>query len=755
MRYLSTLIVCTVISVTTIWSQTTTDRYRQAEQLLSFNLKKKLYNQYLNAQWTDNNNLWFKTVTRKGTEYLFVKSRTGKKNQLFNQQLLAKKLSKELNKDITPFALGISDVKYSEKSKALSFKKDEYNWVFDIKKGKLSKEDKIEKSNPLKSTSPDKQYTVEVKNHNLILTNNNTKQTKDLTNNGTTTYGYGESLSWYFVKNESKNTPDKFDIEVYWTNNSKKIIVPRYNREHARKLYMYRSLPDDGTRASILSYERPIAGDSLVTTVDYVIIDINTGNITKVDLKPNAAFLGTYIYTTKDNNNKAYRVQFNRGYQSRDLIEIDLETGKTRTIYTESSETYVDVYNEYLYILADEDAFLWQSEEDGWNHIYKRSLKDGSLIKQITEGEYVVRSVVDVDVKKNQILFMASGKESGDPYFKYLYSTTLNGETAKLLTPESADHNISLSPSKEYFIDNYSRIDLPNIAKLRSGKKSGYSKVILKEDIEDLKQMGWKPAQPFKLKARDGKTDIYGVIFLPTNFDPNKSYPVIDGTYSGPQTIRSPKTFRRAVLNNDLALAELGFIVVNIDGLGSAFRSKKFHDFSYRNLGDIGAPDHIKAIKELAEKHSYIDATRVGIYGHSAGGYDAVRAMLMHPDFYKAGVSSAGNHDHRIAKAWWPELYMGYPAGEHYDDQSNFTHADKLKGKLLLIHGREDQNVNPAASMRMADELIKQNKDFDLIMIPGRDHSTVYYDKYLIRKRWDFFVKHLAGEDIPDEYKIK
>lgn len=375
MRYLSTLIVCTVISVTTIWSQTTTDRYRQAEQFLSFNLKKKLYNQYLNAQWTGNNNLWFKTVTRRGTEYLFVKSRTGKKSQLFNQQLLAKRLSKELNKDITPFALGISDVKYSEKSKALSFKKDEYNWIFDIKKGKLSKEDKIEKSNPLNSISPDKQYTVEVKNHNLILTNNNTKQTKNLTNNGTATYGYGESLSWYFVKNESKNTPDKFDIEVYWTNNSKKIIVPRYNREHARKLYMYRSLPDDGTRASILSYERPIAGDSLVATVDYVIIDINTGNITKVDLKPNAAFLGTYIYTTKDNNNKAYRVQFNRGYQSRDLIEIDLETGKTRTIYTESSETYVDVYNEYLYILADEDAFLWQSEEDGWNHIYKEVLR--------------------------------------------------------------------------------------------------------------------------------------------------------------------------------------------------------------------------------------------------------------------------------------------------------------------------------------------------------------------------------------------
>ncbi len=755
MRYLSTLLVCMIISVTNICSQTTTDRYKKAEQFLSFNLKKKLYNQYLNAQWTKSNNLWFKTVTRKGTEYFFVKSKTGQKSPLFNQQLLAKRLTKALEKDVEPYTLGITNVKYTEKSRTLTFIKDGYNWAFSIKRGDLTKEDKNKPKNSLQSTSPNKLYTVEVKDHNLVLTNNNTKETQNLTTDGTDTYGYGESLSWYFVKNESKNTPDKFEIEIYWTKDSKKIVVPRYNREYARKLYMYRSLPEDGTRASILSYERPIAGDSLATTVDYVIIDITTGGITNVNLKPNAAFLGTYIYTIKGNNNKAYRVQFNRGYQSRYLIEIDLNTGKTRTIYTEKSETYVDVYNEYLYILNDENAFLWQSEEDGWNHIYKRSLKDGSLIKQITKGEYVVRSVVDVNTKKNRILFMASGKEKGDPYYKYLYSTTLNGEIAKLLTPEIADHSISLSPSKELFTDNYSRIDLPNIAKLRSVKKTRYNKVLLKEDIDDIRQMGWKPAKPFKLKARDGKTDIYGVMFLPTDFDPNKVYPVIDGTYSGPQTIRTPKTFRRAVLNNDLALAELGFIVVNIDGLGSAFRSKRFHDFSYRNLGDIGAPDHIKAIKELAGKHSYIDATRVGIYGHSAGGYDAVRALLMHPDFYKVGVSSAGNHDHRIAKAWWPELYMGYPVGKHYDEQSNFTHADKLKGKLLLIHGREDQNVNPAASMRMADELIKSNKDFDLIMIPGRDHSTVYYDKYLIRKRWDFFVRYLANKDIPQQYTIK
>lgn len=274
-------------------------------------------------------------------------------------------------------------------------------------------------------------------------------------------------------------------------------------------------------------------------------------------------------------------------------------------------------------------------------------------------------------------------------------------------------------------------------------------------DISEILALGWKQPEPFVVKGRDGKTDIYGVIFYPANFDPNKSYPIIEGTYSGPQTIRSPKTFRRGLSNDDTPLTQLDFVLVNIDGMGSAYRNKEFHDFSYKNLGDIGGPDKIAALKSLAKKYPWMDISKVGIFGHSAGGYDAARALFAYPDFYKVGVATAGNHDHRSAKAWWPELYMGYPAGEEYDQQSNYTMAKNLKGNLLLVHGDMDQNVNPTASMRLAAELVKANKDFELILLSNKDHTSAYYDKYLTRKRWDFFVKHLHGFTPPKEYKIE
>ena len=277
---------------------------------------------------------------------------------------------------------------------------------------------------------------------------------------------------------------------------------------------------------------------------------------------------------------------------------------------------------------------------------------------------------------------------------------------------------------------------------------------IAKGDIDDLLKLGWSAPEFFKVKGRDGKTDIYGVIYKPFNFDPTKKHPVIDGTYSGPHTIRSPKTFRKALINDDVPLAQLGFIVMNIDGLGSAFRSKEFKNHSWENWGDTGAEDHIIGIKEMAKKYSYIDTSRVGIYGHSAGGYVAVRALITHPEFYKVSVSSAGCHDLKIDKVWWPEHHMGV-VGPHYDEQSNIVNAAKIQGKLLLVHGDLDNNVNPVASLRLAAEMIENNKDFDLLIVPGHDHYTLYNCKCFIRRRWDFFVDNLICVEPPKEFLIK
>jgi len=333
-----------------------------------------------------------------------------------------------------------------------------------------------------------------------------------------------------------------------------------------------------------------------------------------------------------------------------------------------------------------------------------------------------------------------------------LYRVNLEGKGLSLLTPEKAHHQIFISPKGKYLVDNISRVDLPTITVLRRTRDGKKLLTLARADVTKLKEMGWQFPEPFKVKARDNKTDIYGVIFRPSRFDPSRHYPVIDGTYTGPQAVRTPKSFIRGLRNSDQPLAELGFIVVTIDGLGSARRSRAFHDVSYKNLGDIGAADHIKAIKELAGRYPYMDIQKVGIYGHSAGGYDAAHALLTHPEFYKVAVSSAGNHDHRMAKIWWPELYMG-PMGDHYNKQSNLSLVKNLKGKLLLVHGDMDNNVNPASTLRLAAELVKANKDFDLLIIPNRRHNLSDHP-YFIRKRWDYFVTHLLGKTPPPQYKI-
>lgn len=368
--------------------------------------------------------------------------------------------------------------------------------------------------------------------------------------------------------------------------------------------------------------------------------------------------------------------------------------------------------------------------------------------QQVTKGAFVVREIEYIDEENRRIFFTASGRETNrDLYLEHLYSVNFDGTGLKLLTPEPADNDIDFSPGYRYFVDTCSHVDLKPVSVLRKSSDGSVITRLEEAGIKDLKATGWQHPEPFKVKARDGKTDIYGVVYRTSNFDPQKKYPVIDGTYSGPQAVRTPKSFRGGYRNGDQPLVELGFIVVNIDGLGTAGRSKAFQDYSWKNLGDIGGPDHIKAIREMAEKYPYMDTTRVGIYGHSVGGYDAARALLKFPDFYKMGVSSSGNHDHRIAKAFWPELYMDYPDEKHYDEQSNFKLAGNLEGKLLLVHGDMDDNVHPAETIRMADALIKTGKYFDMLIMANKKHGLGSENNYFTIKRWNYFVEHLLGAE--------
>ncbi len=617
-----------------------------------------------------------------------------------------------------------------------------------LKTYEIAEVEKPTKYKKTESISPDSTLLAFIKDYNIWVRTVITGKETQLTTDGEELFPYGGYISWYFTQNESTNQTVEFEIDVDWSKDGKKLLIYRYDRRNAQKLYLYKSLPEKGWRSEIYSYYRPLAGDSLVPTIEYYVANLETKKVVKIDLHPIPTFANYSTEWSKDSKS-VYKLFYKRGWQKGSFTKTNAVTGKTKVIYSETSKTYVDPMMGQYKLINDEKELLLLSEQDGWNHIYHIN---GTVINQVTKGKYVVRNIKYVDEKTKKIYFTANGKEEGrDPYYEHLYVIDYSGKSVTLLTPENAYHSVTFTNDNKYFVDNYSRVDLPNKAVLRNTKTRKLVMTLENTDASILDSLGVVAPEQYMVKARDGKTDIYGVIYRPSNFDPEKSYLIIDYSYSGPQTIVTPKSFGRGVLNMNYAIAELGFIVVTVDGLGSAFRSKEFHDKSYKNLGDIGGPDHIRAIKKLAEKYPYMDTTRVGMWGHSAGGYDAVRVLIAYNDFYKVSVSSAGNHDHRIAKAWWSEIYMGYPAGKHYDEQSNIINASKLKGKLLLAHGDLDNNVNPSGSTRMAAELIKANKDFELLMIPNVDHGGLWWDSYFIRKRWDFFVKNLKGEEPPIE----
>ena len=748
-----TILIFLLLSAGNIFAQGELKDYQEAEKWLYNNSRGKIYNAGIQANWIgQGDSLWYTTKTRKGKEYFLVNVKQKQKTSLFNHEKLAAQISEALNKEYKAYDLNLTHINLKGKD-ILNFALDTSYFKISLSDYKIQKTDRPEKRKPTELPAPNTKRIAFIKDYNIYLKDKDGSNEVQLSKDGCETLSYGNSIPWVFVRNENNKQDVEYEISAYWSPDSKYLICSKYNRKEAQNLYMYNCAPEKGLRAEVYSYERALAGDTCLAQTSYVIFNAETGNEIQCDLPENASFLeGGFEWKS---NSHAYTIRYQRGYQTRELIDIDVETGKTRTVISETAATYVDV-NMLLYrITTSSNNIIWSSEKEGWNQLYVYDYKTGKQINKINTGEYVVREICKVDEKKEKLYFTACGNEKGDPYYTYLYSINFDGSGLKLLSPENATHSCTISPNGKYVFDDYSRVDLPNHFLLRNAKNGTKILDLAQLDIDDILAMGWKAPEMYTVKARDNKTDIYGVIYRPFKMDSAKKYPIIDGTYSGPQTIRTPKTFTSALFSMDVSIAQIGFIVMTVDGLGSAYRTKKFHDVSYKNLGDIGAPDHIKAIKEMAAKYPYIDIENVGIYGHSAGGYDAAHALLTHPNFYKVGVSSAGNHDHRIAKAWWPELYMGFPAGKHYDEQSNLFLADQLQGKLMLAHGNMDNNVNAASSMRMANALIKANKDFELLLIPECDHSSLYYNKYFIRKRWDFFVKNLWHKEVPNSYLIK
>ena len=532
-----------------------------------------------------------------------------------------------------------------------------------------------------------------------------------------------------------------------WSPDSNRLAAYKIRPGQRRYVHYVESSPEDQLQPkhSVLQYAKP--GDVLDVERPVLFqVDAKTQTVVDPALFPNAYDMSRFEWRR---DSSAVTFEYNeRGHQVYRVIAIDAASGRARAAVTEESRTFFCYSGKkFRHDLDDGDEIIWMSERDGWNHLYLYDGATGKVKAQITKGAWPVRSVVQVDEKSRQIYFTASGMYPGkDPYFVHYYRINVDGTGLLPLTKADANHAVVLSADARFYTDTYSRVDLPPVTELRRTSDGELVSTLEKADITELAKAGWKAPEVFVAKGRDGTTDIWGVIVRPTNFDPARKYPVIENIYAGPQGSFVPKSF--AAYNAMQAQADIGFIVVQIDGMGTNNRSKAFHDVAWKNLKDAGFPDRVLWHKAAAAKYPYYDISRVGLYGNSAGGQNSLGGLLFFPEFYKVAVSSAGCHDNRMDKIWWNEQWMGWPIGPEYAASSNVDNAYRLQGKVLLVVGEMDQNVDPASTYQVVNQLIKHNKDFDLLVIPGAGHGPG--GAYGEHKRFDFFTRHLLGVTPPD-----
>ena len=732
------IFLCFLATAISVKSQGKLEDYQRAE-LFNGLLQNKIYHTPNNVTWLAQKKQYFYIITtEKGTEYIVLDPISLTKNQAFDQQKLAIALSTVTNEKQEAFKLKITGVNMSSDANSVQFNYNNKQWSYDLLSNKCEEVKKLnnqerywgEGNNDLtdrKTKSPDGKWNAYIKNFNLFIKSSaETDKEIQLSFDGSE----GEYYSSY----------------IYWSPDSKKIVSNKVRPNKQHLIYLIESSPTSQLQPILQSRNYLKPGDALPHRQPSLFLVDAKKQITLDYSKIQSQYAVDNIEWRKDS--RAFTFHYNqRGHQKFSVIEVSA-TGNVRELIVEESKTFITYSSKmFRYDVNDGNETIWLSERDGWNHLYLYDA-DGKVKKQITKGDWVVRRVVNVNEKDRTIIFEASGLEKDqDPYFIQYYKVKFDGTGFTKLTSENGNHKAYFADDYSTFVDTYSTIEKPQVTLLRDAKTGKILKEIENADINALLKTGWKLPEIFTAKGRDGKTDIWGMIIRPSNFDPNKKYPIIEYIYAGPHDSFVPKSFVNDSRGSLHELAELGFIVVQCDGMGTSNRSKAFHDVAWKNLKDGGFPDRIAWIKEAAKKYSYMDIDKVGIFGNSAGGQSSLGALLFHPDFYKVAVSSSGCHDNRMDKMWWNEQWMGFPIGPEYAESSNVDNAYRLQGKLLLILGELDDNVDPSSTMQVINQLIKNNKNFDFLMVPGMKHSLG--GDYGEHKRRDFFVKHLLGIDPP------
>ncbi len=739
--------------------QLTAEDYERGEQSLSFHTKGLVLGDAVTPHWIDDYRFWYSNRFEEGTEYILVDLKKNEKARAFDHKMLAQALEKLTGDHFSAFDLHMEDLVIKEREPSVVFEMAGQHFAYDTRKKTCSHVDPLRRyAGNGAVLSPDGQKAAFIRNFNLWVKDLRTDEIKQLTTDGKEDFGYATNNAGWIKRDRPV---------LLWSPDSKKIATFQHDGRGVKEMYL---VTTNVGHPKLEAWKYPLPGDSLIFRIERVIIHVDEGKVVRLQMPPDPHRSSTTdhiagrdgrfldVAWSEDASQLAF-LSNSRDHKEAFLRIADPETGIVRDILEERVETFFEsgYRMSNWQVLTGSNEVVWYSQRSDWGHLYLYDLQLGELKTPITNGEWNVIQVLKIDRQERVIYFLGVGKEPGDPYFQYLYSVNLDGSGLKLLTPDNADHVVHLSPSGEYFVDTYSTPTTPPVSVVRDNRGN---KIIHLEtaDISKLVENGWQPPVPIKVKARDGETDLHGLMFKPSNFDPSYKYPIINYIYPGPQTGSVGSRSFSASRRDNQAIANLGFIVVAFEAMGTPLPSKSFHAAYYGNMGDNGLPDQVIAMQQLANKYPWIDLDRAGIYGHSGGGFASTDAILRYPDFFKVAVSGAGNHDNRNYEDDWGEKWQGllevYPDGTtNYDNQANQLLADNLKGKLLLTHGTMDTNVPVYNTLLVADKLMEANKDFDMILFPNRGHGFGY-EPYMLRKRWDYFVKHLLGATPPKEYQF-
>ncbi|HET6766411.1 MAG TPA: DPP IV N-terminal domain-containing protein [Chitinophagaceae bacterium] len=770
MKRLSLFLIASSIILSTNAQEALTPKdYQNAENMLGYNTQKYVDRANVSPNWLTGDKFWYRVLTPTGSEFILVDPEKGTKTAAFDHEKLAKVLSSATGRSYTASMLPFQSISYSPDGKTILFNADKKLWKYELASGSITGDTASNantqrgqggfRGRSIEVLSPDKTKAVFIKDHNLWIRDTKTNEQRPLTTDGIKDFGYATDNAGWRGSDAAI---------VRWSPDSKKIATFRQDQRNVGEMYLTTTNVGHPT---LKTWKYPLPGDKDIPMIHRCVINVDEPRIIMLNIPPDPhrgslsddiSSSGTFDDIDWNPNGSEHAfLSTSRDHKRSRMRIANALTGEVRDVFEEVVATQYESGQGAINwrYLPKTKEFIWYSERDDWGHLYLYDATTGKLKNQITKGNWVVTRLIKVDEKNRQLYFMACGTQPENPYFAQFYKIGFDGKNLTLLSPGAGTHNINLSPSENYFIDSYSKPDVPSVTVLReiNGKQIAE---LEKTDISRLKAAGWKPPTPFSVKSHDGKDDIYGIMFTPTNLDPKRKYPVIDYIYPGPQGGSVGSWGFSAARSDHQALAELGFVVVLIEGTGNPDRSKSFHDKYWPDMSTNTLPDQIAGLRQLAQRYSYIDTTKVGIWGHSGGGFATAAAMFRYSDFFKVGISESGNHDNRNYEDDWGERYIGLltkgPDGkDNYEAQANQTYAKNLKGKLMLAHGLMDNNVPPYNTYLVIEALTKANKDYDLVVFPNATHGFGTYSPYMMRRRWDYFVKNLLGKEPPPNYQLE